>query len=89
MILGAEAVVDVAVIVVAVPVPLVPVLVLVSVRDDGVLYKTFLTAPSTALARARASSNGSPVPPDILKLLIPRFDKVDRLLLWRLQSLAH
>ena len=87
MILGAEAVVDVAVIVVAVPVPLVPVLVLVFVRDGGVLFKTFLTAPSTALARA--SSNGSPVPLDILKLLIPRFDKVDRLLLWRLQSLAH
>ena len=84
MILGAEAVVDVAVIVVAVP---VPVLVLVFVRDSGVLFKTFLTAPSTALARA--SSNGSPVLLDILKLLIPRFDKVDRLLLWRLQSLAH
>ena len=72
MILGTEAVVDVAVIVVAV---LVPVLVLVFVRDGGVLFKTFLTAPSTALARA--SLNGSPVPLDILKLLIPRFDKVD------------
>ena len=75
MILGPEAVVDVAVIVVAVPVPLVPVLVFV--RDDGVLFKTFLTAPSTALARV--SSNGSPVPLDILKSLIPRFDKVNRL----------
>ena len=58
--------VDVAVIVVAVLVLLVPVFVLELVHDDGVLFKTFLTAPSTALARA--SSNGSPVPLDIFKL---------------------
>ena len=70
-------------IVVAVPVALGPVLVLVFVRDDVVLFKTFLTALSTA--PARASLNGSLVPLDILKLLIPRFDKVRRLLLWRLK----